>query len=330
MLVEVPSGPTARGASRLVIWPSSFSLDGNSGAVRVVDGHGQVAARVGDHVRLSWADLTYEEAQRGELVTGMPQHCPPSRIFAGGDVSVFDPRDEATEIRLPDPEVLFLRQETVMSAERVFLAAAGVGELVLDGPCLRIKGEYNMHTVIWPPGFSPHVEGGVVQVRNGAGQVIARVGDEIAGGGGYSKSNHRECPGEVFRIHSIKVLPDVEVYFPRWGDGIRKGQVTLPRAGELVLDGKCLVLTNIIGGGGPQHALLFWPKAYDLNAEDGEVEVLDAAGRVVARVGDVVQVNAFNVTYDQAIKHGGLEEITPACSGDYWAVEEIFTATKTP
>ena len=146
MLVEVPSGPTARGASRLVIWPSSFSLDGNSGAVRVVDGHGQVAARVGDHVRLSWADLTYEEAQRGELVAGMPQHCPPSRIFAGGDVSVFDPRDEATEIRLPDPEVLFLRQETVMSAERVFLAAAGVGELVVDGPCLRIKGEYNMHT----------------------------------------------------------------------------------------------------------------------------------------------------------------------------------------
>ena len=90
------------------------------------------------------------------------------------------------------------------------------------------------------------------------------------------------------------------------------------------------MLTNIIGGGGPQHALLFWPKAYDLNAEDGEVEVLDAAGRVVAHVGDVVQVNAFNVTYDQAIKHGGLEEITPACSGDYWAVEEIFTATKTP
>ena len=330
LLVEVPSDPTARGASRLAIWPSSFSLDENSETLRVVDGHGRVAARVGDYIRLSWAKLTYEEAKRSELVTGMPEHCPPSRIFVGGDVTAFAPRDEVTELRLSDPEVLLLRQETIMSAERVFLTAAGVGELVLDGPCLRIKGKYNMNTVVWPAGFTPHVEDGVVQVRNGAGQTIARVGDEIAGGGGYFDSKHKDCPGEAFRIHSIKVLPDVEVYFPRWDDGIRKGQVTTPQAGELALDGKCLVLRDILDGGVPQHALLFWPKDYDLNVEDGVVEVLDATGRIVAHVGDAVQVSAFNVTYDQAIKHGGLEEITPACSGGYWAVEEVLAATKTP
>ena len=60
------------------------------------------------------------------------------------------------------------------------------------------------------------------------------------------------------------------------------------------------------------------------------VKVLDKAGRVVARVGDKVQVNAFNVTYSQATKHGGLEEITPACSGAYWAVEGVFENNKTP
>ena len=227
----------------------------------------------------------------------MPEHCPPGRIFVGGDVTAFDPRDEVTELRLSDPEVLLLRQETVMSAEREFLAAAGVGELVLDGPCLRLKGG---STILWPAGFTPHAEDGVVQVRNGAGQTIARVGDEIAGGGGYFDSGHEDCPGEAFEIHSIKVLPDVEVYFPRWDDEIRKGQVTLPRAGELVLDGKCLVLRNILDGGVPNDALLFWPKAYDLNVEDGAVEVLDQTGRVAARVGDAVQVDAFNVTYGQA------------------------------
>ena len=285
LLVEVTSAPTALGASRLVIWPSSFSLEANSGTAKVVDGHGRVIVQVGDHVRLSWAKLASLEAQRSVLVTGMPEHCPPGRIFAGGDVTAFDPRDEVTELRLSDPEVLFLRQETVMSAEREFLAAAGVGELILDGPCLRIKGEYNTNTVIWPPGFSPHVEDGVVQVRNGAGQTIARVGDEIAGGGGYFDRKHKDCPGEAFMIHGIKVLPGVEVYFPRWDDGIRKGQVTLPRAGELALDGKCLVLRNILDGGVPQHALLFWPNDYDLNVEDGAVEVLDATGRIVTRVG---------------------------------------------
>ena len=101
-------------------------------------------------------------------------------------------------------------------------------------------------------------------------------------------------------------------------------------AGELALDGKCLVLRNILDGGVPEHALLLWPEDYDLNVEDGAVEVLDTTGRIVARVGDEVQVNAFNVTYGQATKHGGLEEITPACSAPYWAVEEVLMATKTP
>ena len=216
-----------------------------------------------------------------------------------------------------------------MAAVRVFLTAAGFGELVLDGPCLRIKGRYGYNTIIWPPGFAPHVEDGVVQVRNGAGQTIVRVGDDIAGGGGYFKGRYKECPGEAFHIHSIKVLPDAPVYFPQWDEAIKMGQVVKPRTGELALDGKCLVIRNILEGGVPNDVLLFWPEAYDLNVQDGAVEVLDATGRVVARVGDAIQVNAFNVTYDQAIKHGGLEKITPACSGG-WAVEEVFADNKTP
>lgn len=134
----------------------------------------------------------------------------------------------------------------------------------------------------------------------------------------------------MFRIHDVKVLPDVEVYFPRWNEEIRKGQVTSPRVGELALDGKCLGLRNILEGGVPEHTLLLWPEAYDLRVENGAVEVLDTVGRVVARLGDEVQVNAFDVTYSQAIEHGGLEAITPACSAPYWAVEEIFVVTKTP
>ena len=102
-----------------------------------------------------------------------------------------------------------------MAAERAFPVAAGVGELVLEGPCLRLKAEYSISTIIWPAGFTLHVEDGVVQVRNGAGRVIAQVGDEIAGGGAYYERGLGECPGEVFSIYDIRVLPDVEVYFPR-------------------------------------------------------------------------------------------------------------------
>ena len=93
------------------------------------------------------------------------------------------------------------------------------------------------------------------------------------------------------------------------------GQVVKPRTGEFALDGKCLVIRNILEGDVPNDTLLFWPETYGLNVQDGAVEVLDATDRVVARVGDAIQVNAFNVTYSQATKHGGLDKITPACSG---------------
>ena len=327
--VEVPSDPTALGASRLAIWPSSFSLEQDSGTVRVLDGEGRVAAQVEDHVRLSWAAVPYEEAKRRELVTGLSDHClePPSSILVGDEVSVFDPENEATELRLSDPEVLFFRQETEMSVNRVFRLAAGVGELVLDGPCLRLNGR---STVLWPAGFTPYVEDGVIEIRNGAGRTIARVGDEIAGVGGYYKSKHGECPGEAFHIHSIKVLPDALVYFPQWDEAIKMGQVVKPRTGELTLDGKCLVIRNILEGDVPNDTLLSWPETYDLNVESGTVEVLDATGHVVARLGDQVQVKAFDVTYGQAKEHGGLEEITPACSAPYWAVKEVSPATKAP
>ena len=328
LLVEVPSNPNnAPWPARLAIWPSSFSLEQDSGAVRVIDGQGRVAAQVGDHVRVIQAELASEDHKHAELVAGLPEHCPAGRTFVGA-VTVFDPKNEITELRLSNPEVLFLRQETVMAAERIFLTAGGFGELVLEGPCLQIKGEQGARTVVWPPGFAPHVKDGVVEVRNGAGQVVARVGDEIVGGGGYRKTKYKECTGEAFHIHSIRVLPDVPVYFPRWEEEIRKGQVAFSHTGELALDGKCLGVRNSKVDA-YEIALLFWPEAYDLNVENGVVEVLDKAGRVLARVGDEVELNAFRVTYDQARKFTGLNEIRTVCGGPYWVVEEITTADKT-
>lgn len=240
---------------------------------------------------------------------------------------MFEPKDEATELRLSDPDVLFLRQKPVTSVDREFLDAEGVGELVLDGQCLRLKGGT---TIIWPAGFTPHVEDGVVHVRNGAGWTIARVGDEIAGGGGYYKSKYGECPGEVFRVHEVKVLPDAQVYFPRQDGTLAAGRSSKRHIGELVLNGKCLGVSVSSSFGVPEYPLLIWPSAFKLNVEDGAVEIVDAGGRVLARVGDEVQFGASDISYDQAIKHGGLDEITPACSAPYWAVGEEFRAVETP
>ena len=326
---EVPSNDaTEPRPSWLLIWPGAFTLESESGSVRIVDGLGGIAAHVGDHVRLSRAAVTYQQAIDQGLVEGLSEDCAEPYFLVGDEVTAFDPKKEATELRLSDPDVLFLREKTVIASSRVLKQALGIGELVLDGQCLRLGGST---TIIWPAGFTPHVHRGVVHVRNGAGRVIATVGDEIAAGGGYRSLDSGACSGEVFNANQIKVLPDVEVYFPKQDGTLAADQETERFAGELVVDGKCLKVDSPLRVRDraymPISPLLIWPSAFSLSVEDGDVGIVDATGRVVARIGDEVQFSAFDLSYQQAIEHGGLEEISPACSAPYWAVGEEFTAS---
>lgn len=330
--LEVPSRDAINPLhSYLLIWPGSFTFEEEAGTVRIVDGGGRTAAQVGDHIRLSRAAPTERKARDPALITGDSEECEEPSFWVGDEVSVFDPRNEATILKLPDPEILFPRQKTVMAVERAFPLAAGVGELVLDGGCLKLDDE---HPIIWPAGFTPHVEDGVVHVRNGAGRTIARVGDEIAGGGAYYDGGSLQCRGEVFRIYGIKVLPEVDVYFPKQDGTVRIDQRANRFTGELVLNGKCLGVDDGIrlsnGSEIPGPVLLIWPKNFELNLEDGSVEIVGYRGRVVARLGDRVQFRALVLTYEQAIEQGGLEAITPACSSPYWAVGEDFKSVEYP
>ena len=166
--------PTTRGRPGCSSGHARSRLREESGTVRIVGGLGRTAARVGDYIRLSRAAVTHSQAREQGLITGLSENCEGPSFLVGDEITVFDPKNEATELRLSDPDVLFLRQKTVIAVNRVFQLAAGVGELVLDGQCLRLKGSST--TILWPAGFTPHVEDGVVQIRNGAGQTIVRVG----------------------------------------------------------------------------------------------------------------------------------------------------------
>ncbi len=174
--------------SWLLVWPNGFTYETESGMVRVEDDLGRVVAHVGDYIRLSRATLTFQQAAERKLVRGLSDQCTDPYFLVGDEVTTFDPRNEAAELHLSDPDVVFFREETSIARHQALLTAAGVGELILDGHCLRLKDNSprpNWPTIIWPAGFTPHVHEGVVQIRNGAGRVIAEVGNEIAGGGGF-------------------------------------------------------------------------------------------------------------------------------------------------
>ena len=206
--------------------------------------------------------------------------------------------------------------------------AEGVGVLILDGQCLRVKDSFpreHWPTTIWPAGFTPHVNEGVVEIRNGAGRVVAQVGDQIAGGGGFFDRSGGDCSGPVWWANTMKTLPDVEVYFPKQDGTLAPEDGTVLFSGKLILFEKCLqvaddvirVRDRVYAGISP---LIIWPTDFALSTEDGVVKIVDGTGNVVARVGDEVEFDAFNLTYEEAREHGGLAEITPACSGPYWAV----------
>ena len=329
---EVPEDPNTPASSWLLIWPSTFTLDTENGAGRIVDGAGRIAAHVGDHIRLSRATVRYQEAQDQGLIQGLSEECAGPYVLVGDEATAFDPNNEPTELRLSDPDLIFPRQTTTIANRRQLLTAAGIGELVLEGNCLLLGGgDGHGYTIIWPAGFTPHVEQGVVQVRNGAGRTIAKVGDRIASGGGFSSSGYGDCPGGTFGIHSIKVLPDVEVYFPKQDGMLGIDQEMEHFVGKLVLDRRCLkvddvvrVRDRVIMPGG-RH-LLIWPEDFTLSLEDEVAGVVDATGRVVARVGDEIQFSSVAVTYEEAMDHSGKREIGPACSGGYWVVGDDFAA----
>lgn len=321
-----------------LIWPSGFTLETEAETVRVVDELGRVVAQVGDYVRLSRAAFTFPEAAERELVRGLSEDCTEPYFLVGDEVSAFDPRNEATELSLSEPDVVFFRQRTTVARYQTMMMAAGVGELILDGQCLRLKSssprEY-WPTIIWPAGFTPHVNEGVVEIRNGAGRLVAQVGDQIAGGGGFFDRASGDCSGPVWRANKMKTLPDVEVYFPKQDGTLAPEEGTELFSGKLVLYGKCLQIADdvirvkdrVYAGTSP---LLIWPHDFGLNTEEGVVGIVDGTGSVVARVGDEVEFEAFDLTYGEAKEHGGLAEITPACSGPYWAVGEAFAAVPDP
>ncbi len=322
-----PSNPSK---PPLLIWPSVFAVSNLDGNAWIIDGFGRIVAHVGDHIRLTSAAVSYHQAQDDGLIQEFSADCTGPYLMVGDEVSSFDRDNEPLEFRLADPEVYFVRQKTIVSSLQELLGAQVVGKLILDGHCLRIMGvDGHMTSIKWPPGFTPNVHQGIVQIRNGGGQVIAQVGDRIPGGGAYSDSAHGDCPGGTFAINSIEILPDVEVYFPRQDGTLGTNQEMERFFGRLVLTRRCLEVDDVVRESDQlliqgDRPLIIWPAAFTVSLEEGPASIVDAAGRVIALVGDEVQFSAVAVSYQEALEHEGFREISPACSGPYWVVGDDF------
>jgi hypothetical protein len=245
--------------------------------------------------------------------------------------------------------VAFPRQGPVEGI-RVVMEAELIGELVLVNGCLRVNSIYGDGSVlsVWPPEFTLKAENDALQVLDGAGQVVARVGEEVYMGGGEGAAASladcvrqqlpADCTGPYWIVgegvrpnlrhdsdlFTLDVISTTERSFlllhkkpalDEWAEGDSLV------AGKLVLHDyqRCPRVTS---DSGLINYLLLWPPGYGARVENGEVEIVDGSGRVVARVGEEVRLGGGAIPVDlDSEKYRQLRyELPGDCLGPYWIV----------
>jgi hypothetical protein len=82
-----------------------------------------------------------------------------------------------------------------------FMGALLSGKLILEKSCLRIQdNDENNYLLIWPKDYSFNVEGDSVQIKDGSGYIVVKVGDKVNVGGG-------EIPSELIEDFVDKTFP---------------------------------------------------------------------------------------------------------------------------
>ena len=219
------------GLTLLLVWPPGFSVSVEDGSVSVVDGAGSIAANLGDGVRFSgrsigdsvwpvyadepgpdqpqarlrWREQLKEWQQvEQEWQQRLSVDCPGPFLMVGDEVTVVA-ADEPTVISIPGSTLFFPRGKS-LKGPRAAHTLLGTGELILNSDCLRLGRGDEGALIVWPAGFAPYIEGGEVEIRNGAGRTIARVGDSLEVGGqvgGYEDNPYgTKCPGGLWYVEA--------------------------------------------------------------------------------------------------------------------------------
>lgn len=163
------------------IWPPDYTLRAAGDLVEVIDGNGQVAARVGEEVWMGGGHADVDEW----VLQQIPPACRGDTFIACGGVRPNLKTDsQLFSIDIlsvtPPGTVLFLRYTPALS-DQVVDPVILSGTLVAYeyGRCLRLQTQSGERNLLWPPGWSARVEAGAVLVLDESGQEAARMGEAV-------------------------------------------------------------------------------------------------------------------------------------------------------
>lgn len=167
----------------LPIWPPEFTLRAEGEQVLVIDGEGQVAARAGEEVYLGGGYVGISDEW---VLQQIPAACRGDTFVVGNEARPnlrYDSDLFALDVvSSPQQTALFLRYKPALD-EQVAGGEPIAGKLVVYDyfRCVHVQTEGGPGpvTLLWPPDWSLRATDGEVAVVDGAGQAVARVGDEV-------------------------------------------------------------------------------------------------------------------------------------------------------
>ena len=187
------------------VWPSDFSLRVEDDLVQVLDESGKVAAVNGKEAVLAGYGIRADGHDGREISATLPLSCPPGNFWIVGD-EIGDLKEQAGRLIVPlvGSSLIFPRQSPGLWRDDLSISTEG--ELVHEGDCLRVD-DAERHMIVWPPLFTPHLNNGVVEISDGDGVTVARVGDrlELTGFGSELMRPHYSdtCPGPYWIVGRI-------------------------------------------------------------------------------------------------------------------------------
>lgn len=217
-----------------------------------------------------------------------------------------------------------------------------VGTLRLEDNCLMVQAlnGQDKRMVVWPTSFTMRLEGDQAVVLNGKGEEVVRTGEEIYLGGGGSDDAWilpqiaDACPKEYFiancgarrnlfsetELFTLETISDVLFlhYKPAFSE-----QVTEPVAitGKLnaASDYRCLHAVTSSN----QLITLFFPLDWSLRQEGITLVVVNAAGEIVARAGEELNLKGRTVppTGDDPTYMKLINTLPGECIGPAWLVD---------